>query len=504
VTSPRSDGGGARLERRVRGWLATANFAGAITVFLYLTLAAPDGGGVDDPNAGQVTAAFVLYLVLSVVVGGPLAHRLVAPARRSLGADRPATAEEQRAVLDLPWRMAVLGLWFWLAAAVLFGALSASHGDPGRQVARVVAGVVLGGMAAGTVSYLLLDRVLRPVFAATLAGGSPPSSRSVGIRKRIVLSWALGSGVPLLAIAAAPVGRRAGPGVADLAVLASIGFVAGGLMVAIATRSVSDRLEAVRDGLRHVEAGDVDVEMAVDEGGEVGQLQAGFNRMVRGLRERREIEDLFGRHVGEDVARHALERGVALGGEQREASVLFVDLIGSTAAAAELPPAEVVAMLNDLFSVVVRAVDDEGGWVNKFEGDGAMCVFGTPVDQPDHAARALRAARRIRAGVTDLARRHPRLDVGIGVSSGTVVAGNVGAEERYEYTVIGDPVNEAARLTEAAKSRPGRVLASRRTVEAAGPEGAAWRTGPLVELRGRPAPTETSEPELAAAHELRA
>jgi adenylate cyclase len=502
----------------VRAWLTAANFTGALTVFLYLTLAAPDGGGVDDPNAEQVTVAFVVYMVISIVVGGPLAHRLVAPARQWVEAERPATPEEQRAALDLPWRVAVLGFSFWLGAAVLFGGLSAWHGDPGRQVARVVSGVVLGGSAASTVCYLMLDRVLRPVFAAILAGGSPPSSRSVGIRKRIVLSWALGSGVPLLAIAASPAGERTGSGVADLAVLAGIGFVAGGLMVAIATRSVSDRLEAVRDGLRNVEGGDIDVEVAVDEGGEVGQLQAGSNRMVRGLRERREIEDLFGRHVGEDVARQALQRGVALGGEQREASVLFVDMVGSTTAAAELPPSEVVTMLNDLFAAVARAVDGEGGWINKFEGDGAMCVFGTPVDQPDHAARALRAARRIRDGAAALARRHPRLDVGIGVSSGTVVAGNVGAEQRYEYTLIGDPVNEAARLTEAAKLRPGRVLASRRTASAAGAEGAAWLPGPSLELRGRPAPTETSEapgetppsdplasdPDVSAARELRA
>src|SRR5207237_6672377 len=123
-------------------------------------------------------------------------------------------------------------------------------------------------------------------------------------------------------------------------------------------------------------------------------------------------------------------------------------------------------LLNRFFTGVVRVVADEGGWVNKFEGDAALCVFGAPADQPDHAARALRAARRLAAELERLG-----VDAGIGVSSGRVVAGNIGAEDRYEYTVIGDPVNEAARLSEAAKTRPSRLAASEESVSRAGAEG---------------------------------
>jgi adenylate cyclase len=169
--------------------------------------------------------------------------------------------------------------------------------------------------------------------------------------------------------------------------------------------------------------------------------------------------------------------------------VLFVDLIGSTALAQQQPPAEVVATLNALFGAVVRVVGAEGGWVNKFEGDGCLCVFGAPAPQPDHAARALRAARVLHCELVDLAGRHPGLDAGIGVSSGPVVAGNVGTEERYEYTVIGDPVNEAARLVEEAKLQPMRVLASQASVERAGDEGRSWSKVGELTLRGRSAPT---------------
>ena len=146
-------------------------------------------------------------------------------------------------------------------------------------------------------------------------------------------------------------------------------------------------------------------------------------------------------------------------------AVLFVDLVGSTALAARRPPTEVVALLNSFFAIVVEAAERHGGWVNKFEGDAALCVFGAPTATDDAAGDALAAARELR---DRLAAELPELDAGIGVSAGRAVAGNIGAEERFEYTVIGDPVNEAARLCELAKKRPERVLASDAALERAG------------------------------------
>ena len=136
----------------------------------------------------------------------------------------------------------------------------------------------------------------------------------------------------------------------------------------------------------------------------------------------------------------------------------------------------------------MRVVTEEGGWVDKFEGDAALCVFGAPAPLADHPTKALRASRRLCEVVASL-------DFGIGVSSGVVVAGNIGSEARFEYTVIGDPVNEASRLTEAAKVRHGRVLAACRTVERATPDEACyWQPAEVLLLRGRPGPTPTCEP----------
>jgi adenylate cyclase len=213
--------------------------------------------------------------------------------------------------------------------------------------------------------------------------------------------------------------------------------------------------------------------------------------MVDGLRERKQLADLFGRHVGVDVARGALERGVRLGGETRHAAVLFVDIVGSTALASSRPPEEVVERLNEFFTIVVTVVERYGGWVNKFEGDAALCVFGVPNEVSDPDTNALGAARTLRNRLHHLA----GLDAAIGVAAGTVIAGNVGAEARFEYTVIGDPVNEAARLTELAKSRPARLVASADIVAAAAPEEAEhWVVDGEVTLRGRAVPTRLAEP----------
>jgi adenylate cyclase len=244
--------------------------------------------------------------------------------------------------------------------------------------------------------------------------------------------------------------------------------------------------------LARVEAGDLDAHVPVDDGSEVGLLQAGFNQMAAGLREREQLRDLFGRHVGEDVARRAVTHGVELGGEVRDVAVLFVDLVGSTTLAATQDPTNVVATLNRFFGRVVETVTVHGGWVNKFEGDAALCIFGAPTEHPDPYTAALAAGRELRE---ELQRALPDVRAGIGLSAGAVVAGNVGAAARFEYTVIGDAVNEAARLTELAKTEPSGVLASQAILDRTTPDEAArWRLGAGVTLRGRPEPTRIAAP----------
>jgi len=277
-------------------------------------------------------------------------------------------------------------------------------------------------------------------------------------------------------------------------------LVMGFLTTVGAARAVADPLRAVRRALQQVEQGELEVSVPVYDGTELGQLQAGFNTMVVGLRERDRLRDLFGRQVGHDVASAAAAASeVRLGGETRLVAVLFVDLVGSTTLAAERPPTEVVALLNRFFAVVVEVVESCGGWINKFEGDAALAVFGAPNDIDDPAGRALRAARELAAR---LEVEVPEVFAGIGVSAGEAVAGYIGDVRRYEYTVIGDPVNEAARLTELSKTVPCRVLAAGGAVALAGPvEGEHWVLDDAVTLRGRSKPTRLATPLPCAGRE---
>jgi adenylate cyclase len=228
--------------------------------------------------------------------------------------------------------------------------------------------------------------------------------------------------------------------------------------------------------------------VTVDDAGEIGLLQEGLNTMAAGLGERERLRDLFGRHVGTSVAQRALADGVSLGGDERTVAALFVDIAGSTSLVRRTGPEEMVGLLNRFFESVVQAIEEEGGLVNKFEGDAALCVFGAPTDHDDPAGAALRAARRI----CDAVRAAGEVDVGVGISCGPVWAGQVGAASRLEYTVIGDPVNEAARLTELAKDHPCRAVASEPTVRAAPPEEQEhWIADREVRLRGRDEVTRT-------------
>jgi adenylate cyclase len=251
-------------------------------------------------------------------------------------------------------------------------------------------------------------------------------------------------------------------------------------------------VRVVRAALKHVEQGDLDCNVVVFDGTELGELQRGFNSMVAGLRERERVRDLFGRHVGRDVAAAAEQQRPKLGGEERHVAVIFVDIIGSTQLVTGRPATEVVDLLNRFFAVIVDEVDRHHGFVNKFEGDAALAVFGAPnrLDSPE--AEALAAGRAIARRIRDEA---PEFEAGIGVASGQAVAGNVGAKERFEYTVIGEPVNEAARLCELAKSTPGHLLASSDAVaNASETERQHWTFGDTVTLRGHDEPTRLALP----------
>jgi class 3 adenylate cyclase len=378
----------------------------------------------------------------------------------------------------------------WLIGAVLVGSVAAVSFPDARIGLRIGIAILLGGMVTAGVTYLLVARAARDVTARALAAHPPSGRLALGVRPRLLLAWGLTSGVPMLGVVLLYLdpSNPDGPGRGAVVFLVVVALLVGALATLLTARAVGQPLRDLRTAVQRVGDGDYDVSVVVDDAGEIGLLQEGVNTMAAGLAERERLRDLFGRHVGASVAQRALSEGVSLGGELRTAAALFVDVVGSTSLVRRTGPEEMVGLLNRFFAIVVETVEGEGGLVNKFEGDAALCVFGAPAELPDPAGAALRSARRICHAVAEAG----EVDVGVGVACGQVWAGQVGAASRLEYTVIGDPVNEAARLTELAKDHTGRAVASAATVQAAQPEEREhWVRDGSAELRGRGEKTET-------------
>lgn len=442
-------------------------------------------------------SALSIYVLLTVIAGAIATLRDLLPVSRWLLQERAPTSVEQTTALLIPSRLAWRLVALWGFGIVLFTVLNAVF-EPRLALVVAIAGI-FSGMGTTAFSYLVAERATREVARRALEDGPRTVPAIPGVAARVMATWALSTGMPVLGVVLIAAGVTLGILPDDTAqqrlATITIGGVAlwvGVLAMLLVARSISDPIKSLRSGVDRVAGGDLSVEVPVFDASEVGLLQRGFNEMVAGLRERERVRDLFGRHVGEDVAEQALLVGSELGGEIREVAVVFVDVVGSTEMAASQPPAQVVELLNRFFAVVIAAVSKHGGSINKFEGDAALCVFGAPQDRKDAAGDALAAAREMAAS---LASEIPELGVGVGVSAGSVVAGNVGAAERHEYTVIGDPVNEAARLTETAKSTSGGVVASGAVIERAGEaEAARWKFDGSTVLRGRSEATRLAVP----------
>ncbi|MEZ5239572.1 MAG: adenylate/guanylate cyclase domain-containing protein [Microthrixaceae bacterium] len=466
-----------RARAAVRGMVllqVLANGLGvAVVVFYFSFLLPASEDPIEDRNLNLW--AFGIYVGTMVLIALPLNAALLGRAVSWVRERRPPGPRERKLLFTLPTLETLTALLSWMGAAVLFGLINS-------DLRRVSVGIALAGTVTCTLLYLLLEGHFRPLFALALEEADLPEERR-DVGPRLMLAWLLGSGVPLAAIT---IGNRFGPERFDPDRIAWVGgatFVAGGLVMLLAARSVTRPINQIRIGLRRIEEGDLEVNLSVDDLGELGRLTQGVNHLAAGIREREELRELFGRQVGQAGLAElpAPGDGYDAQGELREVTVLFVDLRGYTAFAERHEPHEVVEMLNRFFGAVVAVVNREGGWVNKFEGDAAMCIFGAPQDQPDHADRALRAAMAL---PHQLASDGGPLSAGIGVATGPVLAGFVGTRERYEYTVIGDVVNLASRLCESAKKQPTGVLASATTVHAA-VSAQGWKPAGRIEVRGR-------------------
>ncbi|MBI3375410.1 MAG: HAMP domain-containing protein [Betaproteobacteria bacterium] len=274
--------------------------------------------------------------------------------------------------------------------------------------------------------------------------------------------------------------------------LDTIGAVAmTGVAVIFLRRGLVRPLEQLLAAMQRVDAGDLTRRAPVVSDDELGMLTERFNRMIEQLSEKEFQRQTFGRYVPKHIANAIVENRGALAPQQRVATILFTDIQDFTRIAERLPPDQLVSLLNEYFSQVVEIVERHGGVVTQFQGDALLVVYNVPIEDPAHAANAVCAALEIESAIN-----HRRFGDGVefitrvGINTGLVVAGPVGAENRLIYTVHGDAVNLAARLEALNKELGTRILVAESTRELAG-RGFAFTALGEVSVRGR------SEPVLA-------
>jgi class 3 adenylate cyclase len=247
----------------------------------------------------------------------------------------------------------------------------------------------------------------------------------------------------------------------DVIVAVVVAFTLSFELTALVTKSVLDPVGDLLKATERVKEGDLSTRVPVVSGDEMGTLAASFNEMVRGLEEREALMEAFGSYVDPDVADRVLREGELLEGEQVEATMLFVDICDFTAFAENASAREAVAQLNEFFGLVVPLVIEKRGHANKFVGDGVLAVFGAPDRRADHADCAAEAAVAITEAIEQ--RYGDDLRIAVGINSGPVMVGTVGGGGRLEFTVIGDPVNVAARVEEATRDTGDAILVTEST-----------------------------------------
>jgi adenylate cyclase len=428
--------------------------------------------------------------------------------------DQRASPLLQRRTINAPLVVAGIGFLPWLISALAFPlATVVQFGRWAPELAsQQVISPLVNGFLAAAVIYLILDALFRAMVVPRVFPdgrlAEVPGSVALGVRGRLVVFLLAVAFTPLFTVlgliqaAAAHVatGASAADVLAALTRASQITFlvyvILGLCFTLLLARTLTAPLAAAAAALRRIQGGELSARLQPTASDEVGILQDGVNDMAAALEEKDHILHTFGRIVEPAVRDHLLAGDLHLGGQLRRATVLFSDLRGFTAIAEEMAPADVVATLNEYFSMMAEWVRACGGFVDKYIGDAMLVVFGlfdpTDVDGERAAAAAIRCALGMQERLASL--NHARqasgrwpLAIGVGVDSGDVLAGTIGAEDRLEFTVIGDTVNVAARLQEVGKMRGEPLLVSEHTYQLARTGGSHPPLSAIdtVQIRGR-------------------
>ncbi len=415
--------------------------------------------------------------ILPFLVVMPVIYVIIAPGLR---ADFAAKIGEsiwlQKRVIQLPIMVSLLASAGWVIGILAFTAILLTRPEIPRQFVwdSLIFTWVLAAMAL-LVCYYTLEFINRRLIMTRISDMIKPEALkgtfNLSIRMRLGIHLLATVGLPLIILARIIFFLDAHKPAdfdylqkRDLVILIIMIVSIGVVLTWLQSKFISAPLREMQSATEKIQTGQFATSVSVTSGDEIGTLAADINAMARGLAEREEMRETFGRMVDPSV-RDYLMAGSHLEGELRDITVMFCDLAGFTGFSEKTSPAEVVGFLNRYFELAQNVVSAHGGIINKFIGDAFMAIFNAPVPLEKHAEAAIAAAEEFREKYAALAQEKP--GIRLGLHSGEVLAGRIGSEQRQEYTVIGDTVNIAARIEALGKKVGENLLLSESTARLA-------------------------------------
>jgi adenylate cyclase len=516
--------GSPSLTNKLTRVTIVGNLSGALLAFAYFNFLDPSAHEGAPSLGWGVGAFFIVSFAILSVIGRTLGVRWARPVVSS-GGPLPEGAEGRelrRRALLVPGFFALLSFVGWIAASLIWGVLwplLIGQFTALRAVRQIFGLAFVAGPVVTAIVFFSVERIWREELPRLFPQGdlSTVEAPRLRVRTRMVAMFLLISLMPIAVLSVAALTRANAMLGADaqaaeaiirnlilvVAALAIGGFVVSVRLAGFVAGSVAGPLRDVQAAMADVGRGSLDVRCAVVSNDEIGEVAEGFNRMVAGLREREQIRETFGKYVSPEVRDEILAGRASLAGGLREVTILFADLRDFTPWVESSPPADVVADLNEYFTEMDAAIRAQGGLVLQFIGDEIEAVFGAPIADPGHARSAVRAAIEMRSRLENwnaarIAAGKIALRHGIGIHTGTVIAGNIGSSERLSYALVGDAVNLTSRIQALNKEFGTHILVSGVTVtkgrlDAAAPGGEKQfilKALPTVRVKGRSAEVE--------------
>jgi len=382
--------------------------------------------------------------------------------------DQGGAMEAWRAAVEVPRELTLKVGWQpFLLIGVPVSIFATIEADLEPYSAFIIfAGAAVAVAYSAVLHFFSYEQFLRPVVE-DIVEELPPSF--TGAPVGVPVRWKLLGALPVInVITGVVVSGLSTDGSAslhdlgfDVVVAVLVAFTISLELTVLVTRSVLQPVDRLLEATKRVKEGDLEARVPITSGDELGQLAGSFNEMMQGLSERQALREAFGVYVDPEVAERVLEEGELIEGQEREVTVMILDVWDFTAFAERSSAVETVTFLNEMFEIAVPCVIEHGGHANKFLGDGLLAVFGAPERREDHADQAVAAARDIADNLVEHFGDEVRF--GIGVNSGPVVVGSVGGGGRLEFAVIGDPVNVAARVERLTRETGDAVLVTEAT-----------------------------------------